>query len=72
MSSYGLPVAEQIAHINEHKEQFDSSHGAGRTVEEYFEEYLPDHPDLYYNLCCDLDLEPRGNWDFLFDYLEEM
>jgi len=64
----GLPLSEQIAHIKEFQDRFDVHQcEANADVEGYFHSYGSHHPDLYYNLCLDLDIEPRGDWSHLWE-----
>ena len=53
--------ANQIAHIEEHKEAFAETLG-GRTVAEYFAEYgdkWEDPDELYVGVCDDLNIQPK-------------
>lgn len=52
---------EQIAHLEEHYDAFRAHQGpeGSNSIPDYFAEHA-NNPDLYVNLCNDLNLVPRG------------
>ena len=53
--------AEQIQHIEEHKEKFKTYPPArGRSVAQYFSEEK--RHDLYWDICGDLCIVPKQQW----------
>lgn len=55
-----MTTEAQLRHIEIHQTEFDETYGDGETrdVREYFLHEYAHVPDLYENVCSDLEIEP--------------